>query len=92
MFLPNCRKVCFFMFDKKKTGYVKREEIKNFIHLLHEGDITSNAEQGMKTLDDNLDGDGRFDFRQLRILHRNFPHLMYPAFRFKHFCFKYDCI
>lgn len=74
-------RLCFFMFDKKKTGYVKREEIKNFIHLLHEGEITSNAEQGMKTLDDNLDGDGRFDFRQLRILHRNFPHLIYPAFR-----------
>ena len=68
------------MFDKKKTGYVKREEVKNFIHLLHEGQIMSNAEVGMATIDKG-DGDGTFDFRQLRILHRNFPHLMYPAFR-----------
>ena len=69
------------MFDKKKTGYVKREEIKNFIYLLHEGEIMSNAEVGMASIDQHGDGDGTFDFRQLRILHRNFPHLMYPAFR-----------
>jgi hypothetical protein len=74
-------RLCFFMFDKKKSGYVKREEIKNFIFLLHEGQIMSNAEVGMASIDLNGDGDGTFDFRQLRVLHRNFPHLMYPAFR-----------
>lgn len=69
------------MFDKKKTGYVKREEIKNFIYLLHEGQIMSNAEVGMASINNHGEGDGTFDFRQLRILHRKFPHLMYPAFR-----------
>lgn len=72
------------MFDKKKTGFVKREEIKNFIRLLHEGQTTSNAETGMASIDERGDGDGTFDYRQLRILHRNFPHLMYPAFRFNY--------
>lgn len=69
------------MFDKKKTGFVKREEIRNFISLLHEGQLMSNAEMGMDSINNHGDGDGTFDFRQLRILHRNFPHLIYPAFR-----------
>jgi hypothetical protein len=69
------------MFDKKKTGYVKKEEIKSFIYLLHEGEIKSNAEVGMASIDNYGAGDGTFDFRQLRILHRNFPFLIYPAFR-----------
>ena len=69
------------MFDKKRSGYVKREEIKNFVYLLHDGQLNSNAETGMTWIDESGEGDGTFDFRQLRILHRQFPHLMYPAFR-----------
>jgi Ca2+-binding EF-hand superfamily protein len=69
------------MFDKKKTGYVKVEDIRAFIDMLHDGQMHSNAESGLRSLDSLSDAQGTICYTQLKILHRNFPHLLYPAFR-----------
>jgi Ca2+-binding EF-hand superfamily protein len=69
------------MFDKKKTGYVKVEDIRAFVEMLHDGDMHSNAETGVQSLYALSDAQGTVNYHKLQILHRNFPHLLYPAFR-----------
>jgi hypothetical protein len=73
--------VCFFIFDRKKTGIVKTEDIQNFIKMLHDDAMPSNAEVGMQAMDSMSNGDGTFTFEKLKSLNRQFPHLLYPAFR-----------
>jgi Ca2+-binding EF-hand superfamily protein len=70
------------MFDKKKTGYVKIEDIRFFIDMLHNGQLHSNDEAGLQSLNSLSDSQGTICFRQLKVLHRNFPQLLYPAFRY----------
>lgn len=69
--------VLFYLFDKKKTGYVDRDDLKHFIIGVHGGTIKSNAQLGLHRIEEKP----RHDFKDLRILHRDFPHLLYPVFR-----------
>lgn len=69
--------VLFYLFDKKKTGYVDRDELKHFIVALHGGEVKSNAQLGLSRVEEKP----RHDFKDIRILHRDFPHLLYPVFR-----------
>jgi hypothetical protein len=65
------------LFDKKKTGYVDRDELKHFIVAVHNGEVKSNAQLGLSRIEEKP----RHDFKDLRLLHRDFPYLLYPVFR-----------
>ena len=69
--------VLFYLFDKKKTGYVDRDDLKHFIIAIHGGTVKSNAQLGLQRVEEKP----RHDFKDLRILHRDFPHILYPVFR-----------
>ena len=69
--------VLFYLFDKKKTGYVDRDELKHFIIALHGGEVKSNAQLGLSRIEEKP----RHDFKDIRVLHRDFPYLLYPVFR-----------
>mmetsp|Transcript_16683 Transcript_16683/g.25085 ORF Transcript_16683/g.25085 Transcript_16683/m.25085 type:complete len:275 (+) Transcript_16683:92-916(+) len=71
----------FYLFDKKKSGYIDRDELKHFIISLHGGQVKSNAQMGLASIEEKKTSDGRFAFRELAVLHRQFPHLLYPVFR-----------
>jgi len=71
----------FKMFDTESTGFVDKDEIRHFIYMLHETKDNATIEQGLNYLEDNDDGDGRFEFYQIRDMHFRFQILFYPAFR-----------
>jgi Ca2+-binding EF-hand superfamily protein len=73
----DCWTVLFYLFDKKKTGYVDRDELKHFIVALHGGEVKSNAQLGLSRIEEKP----RHDFKDIRVLHRDFPYLLYPVFR-----------
>jgi hypothetical protein len=62
---------------------VDKDEIKHFIIMLHDGEIKSNAKKGLESLEEGLGAvkDGRYNYKHLFTLNRNFPHLLYPCFR-----------
>ncbi len=61
---------------------MNKDEIKHFIIMLHGGEIKSNAQEGLKSLESAKEvKDGRYTYRNIVTLNRNFPHLFYPAFR-----------
>jgi len=74
-------KLAFKMFDPTKSGFVDKDELRFFIYSQHNDDQSSNIERGLKYLEDNDDGDGRFEFYQIKDMHKNFQALFYPCFR-----------
>lgn len=73
--------LAFKMFDPEKIGFIDKDELRFFIYGQHEDDQSSNIERGLKYLDDNDDGDSRFEFYQIEDMHKNFQQLFYPCFR-----------
>jgi hypothetical protein len=71
----------FLMFDTERTGFVDKDEIRHFIYMLHQTKENATIEQGLTYLEDNDDGDGRFEFYQIKDMHFRFQILFYPAFR-----------
>ena len=74
-------KLCFKMFDRESTGYVDKDEIRHFIYGLHGTKENTTIEMGLKYLEDNDDGDGQFEFYQIKDMHFKFQVLFYPVFR-----------
>ena len=74
-------KFIFHMFDNEDTGFVDGTEIRHFVYALHETSENSTIEQGLKYMEDNDDGDGRFEYHQIVDMHTKFPVLFFPAFR-----------
>ena len=58
-------KLAFKMFDPEKSGFVDKDELRFFIYSQHDDDQGANIERGLKYLEDNDDGDGRFEFYQI---------------------------
>jgi len=73
--------LAFIMFDPERTGFVDKDELRFFIYSQHNDDQGSNIERGLKYLEDNDDGDGRFEFYQIQDMHKNFQQLFYPCFK-----------
>jgi Ca2+-binding EF-hand superfamily protein len=74
-------KFIFLTFDPENTGFVDKDEIRHFIYALHQTKENATIEQGLEYLDDHDDGDGRFEFFQIKDMHFRFQQLFYPAFR-----------
>lgn len=74
-------KFVFFMFDPENGGFVDKDEIRHFIYAINATKDNSTIEQGLQYLEDNDDGDGQFEFYQIKDMHFRFQGLMYPAFR-----------
>ena len=77
----NMLKFIFHMFDNEDTGFVEGTEIRHFVYALHQTQDNSTIEQGLKYMEDNDDGDGRFEYYQIVDMHTKFPVLFFPAFR-----------
>ena len=70
---------CFFIFDKDKNGYIDQHELRLFIEVLHSQGVKGNIATALKSVDYN--DDGKFSFGEFREMNRNFPQVLYPAFR-----------
>jgi Ca2+-binding EF-hand superfamily protein len=77
----NMLMLAFKMFDPTKSGFVDKDELRFFIYSQHNSDQSSNIERGLQYLEDNDDGDSRFEYYQIKDMHKNFPQLFYPVFR-----------
>eukprot|EP00602_Paraphysomonas_sp_CaronLab_P009762 CAMPEP_0185026354 /NCGR_PEP_ID=MMETSP1103-20130426/10381_1 /TAXON_ID=36769 /ORGANISM="Paraphysomonas bandaiensis, Strain Caron Lab Isolate" /LENGTH=268 /DNA_ID=CAMNT_0027559907 /DNA_START=120 /DNA_END=926 /DNA_ORIENTATION=+ len=71
----------FYILDKKKTGTIDARELKSCLYSLHDGELKSNAVLGFAEIAKLPTVDGRIGFREVAILHRRYPHIMYPVFR-----------
>ena len=84
----------FFILDKDKNGYVDREELINFIGIMHGGRINSNAATAIGTLPHSikgktknsldsvpLDEDEMIDYDEFFAICKQFPSILHPAFR-----------
>lgn len=72
-------KFAFFVFDKDKNGFIEKAELDELTELLHQEGVTSNVKEALKKFDFN--GDGKIDFKEFQQLNKQFPMIMYPAFR-----------
>jgi len=72
-------KYCFFVFDRDKNGYIEQDELLALLNMLHENNIDGNLQTGLEMFDMNKDG--KVDFQEFKKLNRDFPQLLYPAFR-----------
>ena len=77
----NMLKFIFHMFDNEETGFVDGTEIRHFVYALHQTNENSTIEEGLKYMEDNDDGDGRFEYHQIIDMHTKYPVLFFPAFR-----------
>lgn len=81
-------KFVFYVFDPKKTGRCEKQEIKDYIFSIHNRDIPANLEMGLQALhkfNDDIEEKHVYfiDFYDIMTLHRRFPLLFYPMFRFQ---------
>jgi len=72
-------KFAFFVFDKDKNGFIEKGELDELTNLLHQEGVTSNVLEALKKFDFN--GDGKIDFKEFAMLNKQFPMVIYPAFR-----------
>mmetsp|Transcript_952 Transcript_952/g.1261 ORF Transcript_952/g.1261 Transcript_952/m.1261 type:complete len:270 (+) Transcript_952:231-1040(+) len=72
-------KFVFFIFDKKKVGYIEQEEVEFLIETLQGGDIKGNVMKTLKSI--KFNEDGKVDFDEFHIICKLFPSVLYPAFR-----------
>ena len=73
---------CFFIFDKDKNGYIEEDELEALVLTLHR-EANANVLMAMHQLDTN--SDGKIDFKEFRQLNRNFPQVLFPAFRMQEY-------
>lgn len=66
-------KFCFFVFDRDKLGYVDKDDLALMLKILH-GKIDGNVRIALDAL-------GQVDFHEFHQVYRQFPALLYPAFR-----------
>ena len=71
-------------------GVIDHDELKHFIISLHGGTVKSNAQMGLQSIEDKKAENSKFDFKELAILHRRFPHLLYPVFRLQTAMMRYS--
>lgn len=81
-------KFVFHIFDPTKTGRCDKQELKDYIFSIHNRNIPANLEMGLKALHkfgDDVEEKHDFfiDFYSLMTLHRRYPLLFYPMFRFQ---------
>ena len=76
---PEVLKFCFYIFDKDKNGYIDQDELTMFIEQLHQEKLQGNLASTQQSLDYNQDG--KFEFHEFKQMHKQFPQVLYPAFR-----------
>ena len=77
--IPELLKFAFFVFDRKKKGFVTQEEFRLFIGALHQNAVSPNV---LFALDHwKYRPDGKFYFKDLVKMHSKFPSVLFPAFR-----------
>ena len=76
---PEVLKFCFYIFDKDKNGYIDQDELTMFIEQLHQEKLQGNLASALESLDYNQDG--KFEFHEFKQMHKQFPQVLYPAFR-----------
>lgn len=64
--------------------------MKHFIIGLHGGTVKSNAQMGLASIEEMKAENKKFDFKELAVLHRRFPHLLYPVFRLQTAMMRYS--
>jgi len=74
-------KYCFFVFDKDKNGYIEEDEMHALVDVLHDHEVKGN----LKTAEDltlkHANSDGKIDFMEFQTINKQFPTLLYPAYR-----------
>lgn len=73
-------KFCFFLFDREKHGYIMQDALVFYIDALHDHQqLSANIRHGLENI--QFHEDGRFDFMEFVELNKNYPQVVYPAFR-----------
>uniref|UniRef100_A0A7S2D7S8 EF-hand domain-containing protein n=1 Tax=Florenciella parvula TaxID=236787 RepID=A0A7S2D7S8_9STRA len=70
---------CFFIFDREKNGYIDQDELKFFVDVLHNEQQVANVRTAFQSI--KFQTDGKFDFPEFQKLNKDFPTVLYPAFR-----------
>jgi len=70
---------CFFIFDREKNGYIDQDELKFFVDTLHDDQQVANVRTAFQSI--KFQKDGKFDFPEFQKLNKDFPTVLYPAFR-----------
>jgi len=71
---------CFFLFDREKHGYIMQDALVFYIDALHNHQqLSANIRHGLNNV--NFHEDGRFDFMEFVKLNKDYPQMIYPAFR-----------
>jgi hypothetical protein len=52
--------------------------------------VKSNAQMGLQSIEEKKAENSKFDFKELAVLHRRFPHLLYPVFRLQTAMMRYS--
>lgn len=58
-----------------------QNEVKHFVQMIWNNDLTSNLKVALAFLDKIDDGDGTFNFREILTLHSKYPNTFFPIFR-----------
>lgn len=71
----------FFVLDTHKTGLVERSEVKHFIQMIWNYDLSSNVKTGLEYLESLDAGHGTFSFNEVYKMHQRYPNVFYPLFK-----------
>jgi len=82
-------KYCFFVFDRDKNGYVEQDEFTIIINVLYHivppDGPRGNTKVAMFQLKEWwYQEDGRVDFPEVRFFNKQYPALLYPAYRLQY--------
>eukprot|EP01041_Mallomonas_annulata_P000399 gene399-725_t len=79
--------VVFYVLDHTKIGRIDKEELKEYVKVLHNRDIPDNLVYGLQAIDtagNYHDEKPRVvDYQLIMAIHRRFPLLFYPMFQFQ---------
>ena len=72
-------KFCFYVFDKNRDGCIDHDELHALTKMLYSDAKKGNVEQVLKTF--NRCKQGIITFEEFRVINKQHPLLLYPAFR-----------